>query len=208
MHSTSARPVGRQVILWVFAVSGFVSLALEVVWFRVLTLFLRPTVYAYGVMLAMVLAGIALGSAIAAAALRRQPSRDWLGPLAWIEAALALTALLSLGTLQVAPRLVASAGPVLSPLVGDYLAYQIIVSMSVVLPPMLLFGAAFPLGLHLWAGPTSPSGADRTGTDVGVFYSLNVLGAIVGSLASGSPTSHSMWTTGATICCCPAASTT
>ena len=44
-----------------FTVSGFVSLALEVVWFRVLTLFLRPTVYGFAVMLATILAGIALG---------------------------------------------------------------------------------------------------------------------------------------------------
>ena len=39
-----------------------VSLALEVVWFRVLTLFLRPTVYGFAVMLATILAGISLGS--------------------------------------------------------------------------------------------------------------------------------------------------
>ena len=33
-----------RIILGVFALSGAVTLALEVVWFRVLTLFLRPTV--------------------------------------------------------------------------------------------------------------------------------------------------------------------
>src|SRR5205814_9689029 len=50
------------VILGVFAVSGFTSLALEVVWFRVLTLFLRPTVYGFALMLSAILAGIAIGS--------------------------------------------------------------------------------------------------------------------------------------------------
>src|SRR5262245_26251804 len=45
-------------VLIVFALSGFVSLALEVVWFRVLTLFLRPTVYGFAIMLAVILAGI------------------------------------------------------------------------------------------------------------------------------------------------------
>src|SRR4051812_13746031 len=38
-------PLRLRVVLAAFAVSGFVALALEVVWFRVLTLFLRPTVY-------------------------------------------------------------------------------------------------------------------------------------------------------------------
>ena len=51
-----------QLVLVVFALSGLVSLGLEVVWFRVLTLFLRPTVYGFAIMLATILAGIALGS--------------------------------------------------------------------------------------------------------------------------------------------------
>jgi len=42
-------------ILGVFAVSGFTSLALEVVWFRVLTLFLQPTVYGFALMLSAIL---------------------------------------------------------------------------------------------------------------------------------------------------------
>ncbi len=56
---------GLQLILVVFTLSGAVSLALEVVWFRVLTLFLRPTVYGFSVMLATILAGISLGSYVA-----------------------------------------------------------------------------------------------------------------------------------------------
>ncbi len=52
-------------ILAVFTLSGAVSLALEVVWFRVLTMFLRPTVYGFSVMLATILAGISLGSYVA-----------------------------------------------------------------------------------------------------------------------------------------------
>jgi len=52
------------VVLAVFAVSGFASLALEVIWFRVLILFLGPTTYAFTLMLASVLAGIAVSSAM------------------------------------------------------------------------------------------------------------------------------------------------
>ena len=56
-----ATPVRRR-LLAVFAVSGFASLALEVVWFRVLVLFLQVTTYAFTVMLAAFLSGIAAGS--------------------------------------------------------------------------------------------------------------------------------------------------
>jgi hypothetical protein len=50
------------VILGVSRLSGVVSPGVEVVWFRGLTLFIRPTVYGYAVMLAAVLSGISLGS--------------------------------------------------------------------------------------------------------------------------------------------------
>ena len=63
-----------------FAVSGFASLALEVVWFRVLTLFLRPTVYGFALMLAAVLAGIAIGSYLVTPFLDRRAK--WIAILA------------------------------------------------------------------------------------------------------------------------------
>ena len=48
---------------------------------------------------------------------------------------------------------------------------------------MLLMGAAFPIGLHLWS-----AGARDTATvvrRVGTFSALNVTGAIAGSIAAG-----------------------
>jgi spermidine synthase len=55
MPAETRRAVALFTVLAVFALSGAVALALEVVWFRVLTLFLRPTVYGFAVMLAAVL---------------------------------------------------------------------------------------------------------------------------------------------------------
>lgn len=191
MRSSTA---AQRVVLAVFAVSGFVSLGLEVVWFRVGILFLRPTVYGYSMMLAAVLTGIAIGSYIAAPWLRRsggpgapppgEGGRDWLVPLAWLEAAIAIAALLSFATLPAIPRLVGAIGPLLSPLIGDYLAYQAIVSFAMILPAMLASGIAFPIGLQLWTGASS-EGSPAVATRLGVFYSLNVAGAILGSLGAG-----------------------
>jgi spermidine synthase len=172
------------VVLAVFTLSGFVSLALEVVWFRVLTLFLRPTVYAYALMLAAVLAGIAAGSYAAAPWLRRRPERDWLLPLAWLEGGIAVTALLSFAVLPHIPALMGAAGPWVSALTGDYLAYQTVISVSVIVPAMFLFGLAFPIGLQTWASPDA-RGGPRVASRIGIFYSLNVAGAIAGSLAAG-----------------------
>ena len=171
------------VVLWVFALSGFISLALEVVWFRALTLFLRPTVYGYAMMLAAVLGGIALGSYGMAPLLRRR-DRQWLMTLAWLEGGIAVAALLSFAVLPRIPQVMAAIGPGVSSLIGSYLAYQFIVSFTVILPAMILFGAAFPIGLHLWTRAGRPEHGDE-GSRVGVFYSLNVTGAILGSLAAG-----------------------
>ena len=55
--------------------SGFVSFALEIVWFRMLVVLFRPTTYAFTVMLATVLAGIAVGSWLSTSFTRRGRAR-------------------------------------------------------------------------------------------------------------------------------------
>ena len=62
-------------VLSAMAVSGVAALALEIVWFRVLVQFLPATSYAFTTMLATVLGGIAVGSALASRALTRP--RNW-----------------------------------------------------------------------------------------------------------------------------------
>jgi spermidine synthase len=185
------RPAGKvaldteqTLLLVIFTVSGFVSLALEVLWFRVVTLFVRPTVYGYAMMLAAVLGGIAAGSYLVAPWLRRRPERDWLLALGLLEGGIAIASVLSFGVLPRIPGLIATAGPAVAWLIGDYLAYLTLVSFAVIMPTMLLFGAAFPIGLHAWARPT-PGRSSDVASRVGLFYSLNVAGAIVGSLGTG-----------------------
>ena len=50
------------------------------------------------------------------------------------------------------------------------------------LPTTILLGLAFPIGLTLWAGDDP---GEDTSRRVGVFYSLNVFGAILGSVLAG-----------------------
>ena len=88
----------RYVVLAVFAVSGFASLALEIVWFRVLAILLGPSSYAFTLMLATVLAGIALGSYLITPFMRRRA--DWLQILAALQIAAAFVALRSFNGLR------------------------------------------------------------------------------------------------------------
>jgi spermidine synthase len=167
-----------RVILAVFTLSGVVSMALEVVWFRVLTLFLRPTVYGFSVMLATILAGISIGSYIATPLLGRR--FRWMTLLAGLELAIGIAIVLSFRPLVYLNQVTGELAPALSRVMPEYLVYPIAGSLLAIFPTALLMGVAFPIGLRLWA-----DGSRHTAERVGLFYSLNVAGAIVGSLAGG-----------------------
>ena len=164
---------GPRAVWWVMAISGFASLALEVVWFRLMTQALDATTYAFTVTLAGVLIGIATGGAISARLLRRDA--DWLAWLAVVQAATALAVLLGVGLLawEWAP----GGAPIRPP----------IRVVLLVLPPSLLMGLSFPLLLRLGVPPLPDETGDpgSRGRLVGRFYSVNVLGAIAGSIAGG-----------------------
>lgn len=170
--SAAALPRGPAVAWWVMFASGFASLALEVIWFRLMTQQLDATTYAFTTMLAVVLIGIALGGALSVRLLRR--NADWLAWLTVVQAATAVAVLVGVGILtwerplglapmRAMPRIV-----------------------LLVLLPSLLMGISFPLLLKLGVPSSSTSHEDATrGRLVGRFYSVNVLGAILGSIAGG-----------------------
>ncbi len=174
-------PSQQRLVLWAFFISGFLSLALEIIWFRMLVVFLRPTAYAFTIMLGCVLAGIALGSALASPLLRlRLP---WIKVLAGIQALIGFAAVVSFNLLTRAQAASDAATPLFERIgVNPYLAPLAASSLIAMLPTTLLLGVAFPIGLTLWIGGAS---AQDTSRRTGVFYSLNVLGAILGSVLAG-----------------------
>lgn len=174
-------PGRLRLILAVFAVSGFTSLALEVVWFRVLMLFLRPTVYAFALMLSSVLAGLAIGSYVVTPFLDRR--RPWTTILAVLQFAIGIAAVLSFGTLSSTLGLTEAVTPWLARIMAEWLVYPLVGSMLAIFPTALLMGVTFPIGLRLWAG--GGHGQDNLARRIGTFYSLNVTGAILGSIAGG-----------------------
>ncbi len=171
----------RQIVLWTFFISGVMSLALEIIWFRMLVVFLRPTAYAFTIMLACVLGGIALGSALAAPVLRMRGR--WLPVLAGIQALIGVAAVLSFNALTRSQAAIDVATPWFAALgLNAYLAPLVASSVVAMLPTTLLLGMAFPIGLSVWAGDDT---SDDTSRRVGAFYSLNVFGAILGSVVAG-----------------------
>ena len=169
----------RRRILFVFMLSGFISFALEVVWFRVLSISLGGSIYAFVVMLAAFLSGISLGSYAVAPFMRRR--WNWLVILAYVEMLMAVVSLLSLTLMAKIYPLLAAQGQ-----------WTRAAGFIAILPATLLMGAAFPVGLHLYsaseasAGPRQASGVgSEIGKRVGVFYALNLFGSIAGAIAGG-----------------------
>lgn len=154
-------------VLALFAVTGFIGLALEVVWFRLLVLFIPATTYAFTTMLATVLLGIALGSAIASARLRR--TIDPAAALARVQIAAGIAVLLSMTALAITYRL------------GWRTSGMIQACVVAMLPATTLMGAIFPFGFAVWL---KQSAAD-VGARIGQLYAVNVLGAVAGALAGG-----------------------
>lgn len=158
---------GSRLVLVVVALAGFAGLALEVVWFRLLTLFLTATTYAFTTMLSTVLLGIALGSAIAATRVRRSP--DPARTLAWIQIWTGILVILSMTALAHTYR------------IGWRTSGMVQACMVAMLPATALMGAAFPYGLALWLG----NAAAGVGRRVGLLYAVNVCGAVGGALIGG-----------------------
>ena len=171
----------RRVVLAVFAISGFTALALEVVWFRVLTLFLRPTVYGFSLMLAAVLAGVAIGSYATTPWLDRRGR--WVLILGGVELAIGVAAVQSFAFLIRMNDVTTALRPALTRVMHEWLVYPTVGSVLAIFPTALLMGAAFPIGLRVWSD--GRRGVDEVGRRIGRFYSLNVAGSILGATAAG-----------------------
>jgi spermidine synthase len=154
------RPRRRMVLAATF-VSGFVSLALEVLWTRMLAEGTGSNIYIFTTILAIFLFGIALGSFL----YRRfsRPAGERLGTLGLCLAGVGVLA---------QTTVVLGSG-----VVGDVPFF--VRTVAVLLPATILMGYAFPL-----AGRLATPSADAAGGSVGLLYAANTGGSILGSFSA------------------------
>ena len=150
---------------------GFLLLALEVVWFRYLSLFVFTHSVAFALMLGVVLAGIALGGLAAGRALRARPECQRLSGVLALLAGAACA-----GCYAAFPSLAAPFSHAQIRDAGTILA----ISTFLMLPVSLLSGALFPL---LGAGLREQLQSDARTT--GALTLANTAGAAAGALAAG-----------------------
>lgn len=177
---------------WValYAVSGFVSLSLEIAWFRVLHVITKDAAFTFGTLLSLYLAGLAAGTFVAArrATAVGRPLAVFLGCQAGIVLATLVAHALLVWLPNTWPGLswVASYGarPVgvsLQPF--DFEEFAIVYLAL----PLLLFGpSTFLMGFGF---PVLQSAAQadpgESGLRTGILQAANILGCTLGSLVTG-----------------------
>jgi spermidine synthase len=173
-------------LIWLFAGSGFVSIAYEVVWFRFLTNISTSSVYAFSGMLGTYLIGLVIGALICARFLAAHKDR-LLRYFAVTQFGIAVAATLTLAILGKAGTIRLALQPIVSALVpahaqmllGDDVSFFVTCFVALLLPTTLI-GISFPLASELTAVRMS-----ALGRRIGTLYALNTIGGVLGSLTAG-----------------------
>ncbi len=159
-------------------VSGFVTLALEVLWTRLLIMILLGTTYAYSSVLISVLAGIGLGSLLLSLVVSRiRMHLSHLGLGYFICALLVLSTILFISYL---PSAIRWYGLEVSTNWTRAVLGKFLLTFMVLVPPMVAFGFTFPYALCLMRS-VSPNPF----VSIGRAYGVNTIGSILGSIFGG-----------------------
>ncbi len=154
-------------IVALYAVSGLISVAYEVLWTRMLSLQFGVSVFAVVLTVSTFMVGLGAGSLFGASRLRDGNPMRWLGVL---EGGIALYALLLPSLLRLGAGAIEHAAAALS--LGQWYALIALVATALLLLPAFAMGAGFPLALRA-IGAAIP---------LGRVYGLNTLGAACGAL--------------------------
>ena len=165
---------------WYFAAltSGFVTISAQVSWTRTLTMIIGSSTYAFSIVVALFLIGLAVGAWLVA---RKDRSPRLRSAILTVEAVTGLSLLLSLFVLNKIPSLLINLGLRLhiSSWAG-LLALQILSATLLILVPAVLMGLVMPLVL-VWASSDRATAVARVGRS----YAVNTIGAIAGAFITG-----------------------
>jgi spermidine synthase len=175
--AASAERPHRAGLLAAFFVSGFVALALEVLWNRFFSMYIGSSIYSYAIVLAVYLVGVFLGGLVCERllAVGRRPDHVFVGCLLTVLGALAVT-------VPVMDRILYAQVAVLRVLGIGFWPFQaasVFAAALVLLVPTVAFGASFPA---VTAALTRRAG--EAGGALGLAYLVNTCGTTLGSIAA------------------------
>ncbi len=169
-------PFRARALLVLFA-TGLTSIATQVGWTKYLSIFTGTTIYGFAAILTVFLSGIAVGSWAMRSTLQRLRSPAL--ALAVLLVLLAASLLVTRAGLSWLPPLYEVVNQLQVPAVVYHgVKYAIVFGLLVV--PTFLFGALFPLNLHLYCGNLAGVRA-RLGTA----YAVNMVASVLGATLAG-----------------------
>ena len=165
---------------WIFAAfaSGFVTISTQVSWTRILTMIIGSSTYAFSIVVALFLIGLAAGAWWVARKDRMETLR---ATIMKVEVLTAVSLLASLYVLNKLPALLITLG--LGVRISSWaglLALQILSATLLILVPAFLMGMVMPLVL-VWASADRLQAVARVGRS----YAVNTIGAIAGAFIAG-----------------------
>lgn len=176
--SPALSPATRRAVLVAFAISGCAALIQQVAWTRSFGLFVGSTTYAFSLIVAAFIAGLALGGHVFARVVDRRPDRVIL--LAALNLGIALASALLIPLLGELPLLLITPLAALADSFVASQAFTFALLFALVLVPTVLMGGTYPAATRALAD--DPATAPLV---VGRAYAWNTGGAIVGSAVGG-----------------------
>lgn len=164
-------------LLVAYGLAGFAALGLEVLFTRALVMVIGSSIYAFSLIVAAFLVGIALGSLLASGLIDRRYNL-WIS-FAVVEIGVGLGVLTTNLFLGGLPLLF---GKVFDAFPHSFWILQFVnflIVFMVLLIPTTLMGAAFPIANKLYITDLA-----RVSRSVGYVYAANTLGAVMGPLAA------------------------
>jgi spermidine synthase len=158
--------------------SGFVTISAQVAWTRILSMVIGSSTYAFSIVVALFLIGLAGGAWIIG---RKSQSVDLRATVLKVEAITAVSLFLSLYVVNRIPSLLVNFGLRLQ--INSWaglLMLQVLCSALLVLVPALLMGMVMPLVLF-WASANKTKAVALVGRS----YAVNTIGAIAGAFVTG-----------------------
>jgi spermidine synthase len=166
-------------VLWIYLLAGFSALGYEVIWNRILVLHTGSSVYAYSIMLAIYLLGLALGAAIMSH--WSQKIKNPLKILSIIQLLIAFDLILLIFQFEHLSSTLVSLAKLMG--VENYFSFVVILFIAIfqiLIIPTFLFGATFPLVVRIYVNDKK-----HIGKQTGLLYSYNTVGNILGSFCTG-----------------------
>jgi spermidine synthase len=173
---SSSNPIVDRLVLMTLAVSGFVSMMYEVSWTRALSAMIGSSTYAFSIMLVTFLIGIALGSSIIS---RWKPVAS-LRLLGLLQLGVAFGGMVFLLGYLAAPYTLLALIRAFYYSFPAILTIQFILCAALMILATLSMGASFPIASQLYSSKFL-----ILGRSIGNIYSVNTIGAIIGSLVAG-----------------------